>query len=337
MSRKAYCTLETLEEIFDDPQVHADLYHILRDYHDVVLNLSEQELDEEIQNNPYLRSLRKRGVHEVESLPRFYERLPEEFLANTSGALVILEADPQVCQQLTARHGVCVLSTHDTVPARTLTSHYYRQLSHEDVFQAGAHGPSKGGWAALLSPMGALPMNSLVVVDNYLFQNIHEGKANLLNLLDALLPSELDVAFHLLLITTNPRNVLHPESLATLFAELQAGLNRPYPIAFGLLTHREGDKRFHRRAWISNYHLGVSDRGFVCFNNEGLVKSHNDIRVQGAFRDIGQPYGDIPWRSMLLELRSAAALRQHNRELGGWMATNLVYGDCDNRLLELVS
>ena len=337
MPRKAYCSLGALEEIFDDPAAYADLYHILRDYHDVVLNLPEEELELEIKANPYVRSLYKRGTYGVDCGSSAYEGLPDDITAITAGGLFILDESPSVCARLAARHGICILSIQDPAPAQTLTTHFYRQMERTDGTEAPGTADDRTGWPALLSPLGKLPMNSLMLVDNYLFSNLHEGKRNLLSLLDGLLPTTLHEEFHLLLVTTNPRNVLSQEVLASLFSELQTSLNRPYSIAVGLLTHGEGDKRFHRRAWVSNYHFGSSDRGFASFGENGQVKAHNDIRIQGAFRDARTPYSDVPWRSMLLELRSAAALRRHNSELGGWMATNLLYGHCDNRLLELAA
>ncbi|RFP64356.1 hypothetical protein D0N36_14295 [Hymenobacter lapidiphilus] len=347
MARKAYCTLEALEEIFDDPVTHADLYHILRDYHDVVLNLPEEDLELEILQNQYLRTLCKRGVYQLAGETNFYECLPEEFMACTAGGLFILDESPAVCADLSTRYGACVLSLRDPAPSHTLTHHYYRQMAHQDSFtESSPTGSSptdipatsaRQGWPALLAPMGRLPMNSLLLVDNYLFTNLHEGRKNLLSLLDGLLPPRLDVEFHLLLVTTNPRNVLSPAVLADLFDQIRTHLNRPYPLLLGLLTHGGQDRRFHRRAWVSNYHFGSSDRGFVCFDEQGRVKAHNDIRVQGAFRDARTPYSDVPWRSMVLELQSAAALRLHNEQLGGLMATNLLYGNCNNRLLQLVN
>lgn len=335
MSRKAYCTLEALEEIFDNPATYADLYHILRDHHDVVLNLPEEDLEAALRHNPYLRSLSKRGVYAVAGGPAFYECLPEAFIASAAGGLFILDESPATCAALAARHGVCVLSLQDASPVDTLTNHYYRQLEHQDQY-VDEQPTERHGWPAVLAPLGPLPMNSLLVVDNYLFTNLHEGRKNLLSLLDGLLPPALEVEFHVLLVTTNPRNVLSAEVLADLFHTLRQRLNRPYPLAFGLLTHGGHDRRFHRRAWVSNYHFGCSDRGFVCFDEQGRVKAHNDIRVQGAFRDARTPYSDVPWRSMRLELESAAALRRHNEELGGQLATNLLYGNCNNRLLELI-
>jgi hypothetical protein len=337
MSRKAYCSLDALEEIFDNPTTHADLYHILRDYHDVVLNLAEDDLELEMKANPYVRSLHKRGTHGVDCETALYEGLPDAVQATTAGGLFILDETPAVCAHLAQRHGICVMSLQDPTPSLTLTTHYYRQMVKADSYETAAGSSAKQGWPALLAPMGKLPMNSLLLVDNYLFSSLRDGKRNLLSLLDGLLPATLQEEFHLLLVTTNPRNVLSPEVLANLFAEIRSELARPYHIALGLLTHGEGDKRFHRRAWISNYHFGSCDRGFTCFGEDGRVYSHNDIRIQGAFRDAHLPYSDVPWRSMLLELQSAAALRQHNREQGGWMMTNLLYGDCNNRLLDLAA
>lgn len=343
MPRKAYCSLEALEEIFDDPAVYADLYHILRDYHDVVLNLPEAELDQHMQANPYVRSLYKRGTYGVDCETASYEGLPDDLAAITAGGLFILDETPPVCARLSTRHGICVLSLQDPSPARTLTTHYYRQMVTAEVpvalHPSEAASPTRPpeSWPALLSPVGKLPMNSLVLLDSYLFSSLREGKRNLLSLLDSLLPATLHEDFHLLLVTTNPRNILNEEVLANLFSELRVTLNRPYHLVLGLLTHGERDKRFHRRAWVSNYHLGISDRGFDCFGEDGQVKSHNDIRIQGAFRDAQTPYSDVPWRSMLVELTSAAALRKHNQELGGWMATNMLYGECNNRLLDLIT
>ena len=336
MSRKAYCSLEALDEIFDDPAAHADLYHIVRDYHDVVLNLHEDDLEKAMQVNPYVRSLHKRGTYGVDCETAFYSGMPDDLEAITAGGLFILDEAPAVCARLSARHGICVLSIQDPTPAQTLTTHYYRQMEQAETYEATPASGAPHGWPALLAPLGKLPMNSLLVVDNFLFTSLKDGKRNLLSLLDGLLPATLHEEFHVLLVTTNPRNLLTQEVLAGLFSELRTSLNRPYIIALGLLTHNS-DKRFHRRAWVSNYHFGNCDRGFACFGEDGRVKAHNDIRIQGAFRDAKLSYGDVPWRSMLLELRSAAALRKLNREQGGWMATNLLYGQCDNRLLDLVT
>lgn len=146
--------------------------------------------------------------------------------------------------------------------------------------------------------------NALVINDSYLFQNnkkinnniVYFGVVNLLNLLTAILPEEVNSEYHLTIFTSNAN--LDDFTSRRIFNDLydQISKLRNYPIHFELIIW---DITFiHKRFLISNYYNVTIDKGFSVFDENGKVREDNDLLIRRLFHDIDQP-GITPYEQNL--------------------------------------
>ena len=119
-------------------------------------------------------------------------------------------------------------------------------------------------WQNILS--GIPPMNSLVLLDRYIFASQERINRNLFPILETLLPNNLDVSFHLTIITCNNinNNVRGNEQYMNLVNQLNN--RRPnLDIKISICICPMGD--FHDRCIITNNFLIRSSSGFDLFDN----------------------------------------------------------------------
>lgn len=324
-----YCTNAALDRIFTSPEKYPELYNIIHDYSNVMVDVD----DDEIFKDPYLKILAKRPHFETFGLKAFFETFEDQEIENFARDLFILNRDQLNCNELREKFGVCVMAEDALEEVSLLSTDYYWQLVQNDLYeQAKPDGQSVYGWESLLRQIAVVPMNAMVVNDNYLFnQSIADGTVNIISFLNAVLPKSLDVAFELLIVTMNEGAKLTPIKLEEIAKSIQAKVQRSYKVKVDIMTHTN-NVDFHMRAIITNYHLFKSDRGFDAFR-EGKVKRRNDLEIKGAYTAVTKPIGDIRLKTMREELLSAAKQLTKNIQGGNKIVTELLYGDGKNRLL----
>lgn len=348
MHRKFYCSLDTLETVVLEPDENTELRALLSHHSQVIVHVAAGQLEqvEADLDNPesILGALLRRDGNSFVVVPQAqcFDDVEALLLAEAAGALVVLDKDPAECEQLSHRFGLCVVAASQAMPVATLTTDYYRQIERGAEYSRRANGQTLSGWRDLLAEKPALPLNALVIIDNYLLKQPTKGEQSTANLLDALLPSSLDeaLAFEVLLVISSREYPVRPEILDRIISSLENSLQRSYPIKIGILTHN-GEERFHRRAVVSNYHFMRSDRGFAHFTGARADKS-NDLTLNGAYHDLSRPSSHLKWRSMAEDLRNVRSLWVDNKRLkdtgrDAIITTNRMQGHCDNRLLSLVS
>lgn len=345
MQRKFYCSLATLEKLVLD-NVAPEVRSLLSRHDTLVLDISEQQLDEELaSSDSILQPLLKSEANglTLDTQPECLND-PEVLLrAEAAGAMVLLDRSPEECRLLEQQFGVCVLSLAQLQPAATLTAYFYRQIEKDVDYRRSQGQQDLMAWGDVLADKPDLPLNALVVIDNYLLKDREAGFESTTNLLEALLPVGLSRAlpFEVLLVVSaqNHQHLHRIDVLEELAARLEKRLNRPYPVRVGILTHNN-DGRFHRRVVVSNYHFLRSDRGFAQFVGSRAAKP-NDLSLSGAYHDLTRPGNDLMWKSMAVELRNVSLLKNSNKQLkeagrDTIITTNRMGGHCDNRLLTLV-
>jgi hypothetical protein len=155
------------------------------------------------------------------------------------------------------------------------------------------------------------------------------GEENLLHLLDAVLPQNLLVDFHVLIVTQNQNNktINWYNDFVTRF-EQDINALRPYNISTGVLIHNSED--FHQRCLITNYVFGESNWGFAAFKKQTAWKKNN-LNLSGNYLTINS-IGDIDAK---LVNNYTLNIKDHistNTKLGD-LQTNMNVGLVNNRLL----
>lgn len=339
MPRKLYCTVSSLEEIFIFKEgIHADLNTIVLTHRYIALDITDEQLIESQAGlNPVIMELMSLGTFRISCEPKLFEDFESNFSTQDGNSVFIINESNARCQELSEEYGCCVLSQDNLTTASQLTDKVtYRQLIANQVLKDSSCAPPRVGWQVWLKDLPRLPMNSLVLIDNYILKDI-ESRSNVYPLLDAILPIKLKIEFHLLIVTRCGRGWA-PGILKEFISKTIADLNRPYTIKLGVLTHFE-DKEFHNRAFVTGMHIGTSEHGFAAFKGD-KAKSNNNIRIEALFSDINKLGSDTPWISMGVELNSTADLLRKNKRGNGLVTTNIhfeTFEDCDNRLLKILN
>ena len=346
MPRKFYCSLTTLESLALYPEDMPELRALLTHHEVIMLDVPKAELEAQLDDpDSVLTSLLRieAGNFVVDTQPGCQTDAEVLLRAEAAGALFVLDHSPVKCEQLGRQFGVCAVSGTHGRPVSTLTSYFFRQLEKGTSYRTGTPPNAREGWPAVLAEEPLLPINAVVLIDNYLLKDEEIGKQSAVSILDALLPPTLDAAlpFQILLVVSVNGYPLKSKVLNRVidYIEEKLKLSRKYPIEVGILTHN-GNEQFHRRVVISNYHFLHTDRGFTHFQAAKATK-HNDITIKGAYHDLTRLNSHLAWRSMALDLRLVKNLLAENKALRDAgreevIQTNLMRGACNNRLLDLV-
>ncbi len=139
--------------------------------------------------------------------------------------------------------------------------------------------------------------NSIIINDNYLFNNISKTKNNLgiLNvekLLLAIMPVDCPIEFQISIFTSDAKWDLNSSKkhFNYLLNKLKQTFN--YPIFLELIIWDSVEN--HKRMLISNYFVATADKGFDIFDENDKVNDTNDILIRRLFHDVRQP-GESPY------------------------------------------
>lgn len=346
MTRKFYCSLDTLKAVLFKPKDNVELGALLPHHSQVMLDVSSDQIDqvEDDLNNPessFAMEIRNKG-YIIKPQADCFNDMEALLRKEASGALFLIDKEPAECENLSRKFGICAVSLNQLQAMETLTTHYYRQIEKGGNYSRALGGQTLTGWRDILAEKPFIPLNALVIIDNFLLKSVAKGQKSIINLLDALLPDTLaiNLVFEVLIVVSAKEYPISAEVLDTVALGVEAGIKRPYSIKVGILTHN-ADGRFHRRVIISNHHFLRSDRGFAHFT-DAKADYPNDLTLNGAYHDFNRPGNHLMWQSMEIDLRSVKSLWLDNKKLkdsgrDANMPTNRMEGYCDNRLLNLVS
>ena len=337
----AYITYKGLEEVFLLDEDHPELYRILLNHSDVMIDLTDQEFDEKQEEDVFLRSLVKREGFYCFALTDFFQNLDDFVFADCPRDLFILDKRPEACAQLRAEQGVFILSDQNLKEADIFSTQFEKSLYKGEVAQGvDSNGNRCVGWVELLKPLTIQPFNSIIICDNYLFDNQQQGMDNVVSLLQAIMPKALKVPFHILIITYNKtkdngRQNITPTDAQAIINTLIANLSGfGCSIELSFLTHKRKDE-FHKRTIITNYHRIKSEHGFAAFNGH-KVNMETDFDVHSVYHRILDPASDLALKSILELLKRTQHCYTETINAGNLpsIPTDLHVGHKSHRLLQ---
>nr|WP_317631724.1 hypothetical protein [uncultured Flavobacterium sp.] len=132
----------------------------------------------------------------------------------------------------------------------------------------------------------SLTSNSLIINDAYIFgdsENINkQGSKNLLNILDAIIPLSLNVPYHVLILTSNPKmkdQTIFKKILNDLILKIEK-IRVDFKIYIEIVVSNK--EKYHKRKLFTNFLSITTDKGFYLEDNN-KVKSDNDILIETIF------------------------------------------------------
>lgn len=341
MPRSIYCAYHVFAKIRNSQAEYAPFHALIREHNHIVFDLTEEDYNLKLQET--LTAFSGETGVTTDYIPGFLEQLPFSMREGAGSALFILEAHQQDHAKNLRNYGVCAVFLEQPQSLDILQNSFYWQLEKSNQYG----GSNALSWQHIVQRAERMPLNALVLVDNYMLrvadQATDRGIINIVDMLAALMPNKHNSAlpFQVLLVTAH-KDSLHEGLDKSYLPNIQKKLDTTkdlivdaltrkvrYKIEVGIILHSNAKSDFHRRAIVSNYHFLRLDHGLDAFDRN-KVRSHNDISIEGAFRNLGKPRCHMPWNSMALELQS---IKKTLLERAGVLKTGLY----ENRLLELVS
>ncbi|MCC5938644.1 MAG: hypothetical protein JJU34_15290 [Lunatimonas sp.] len=302
-------------------------------YHtDICLNISDEEYETLLkENNELILSyIAITGGREPLPLRDFFNEiydLPEETIEEKPRDIFFLKLSKEDAADLSERIGVLVLSADD-FNDKVLNLSFFKELEEGQVWENGA----SIGWHELFR-LDAKPINSMVLVDEYIFENtqkvkgqiVHIGEENMIQLLDKTLPQIILVPFHFTLITKyESENEDELSAFATKII-IRIKALRKYEILCEIVFQKS--ELFHNRKLIINYANAACERGFCVFNPANMkeVRKINDFRLNQWFHALLESKGDLEFQSSFIRLK---IVKKFSRDLVDGKYQGFVFGDC---------
>lgn len=336
-----YCEKEIFENIVVFNDATPNWYNIFCNHSEVCLNMTDEELaSEEIQGTPIFEFIKSNGGRKPIALKDYFDLVYTDtnIIIQKPRSAFFLNFSRNEAAELQHSLGIIVQS-NEAIDDDILKGTYYKELPKDSLIESD----SKVGWNQLLNyPLP--PSNSIVIADEYLFKNEETeeivGKHNVIQLLDSLLPPNLGIDFHVLIITQD-----HGRSKAwceRFTGELKASFVklRSYQIKFEIVFAES----VHKRKTFLNYMSLTCDKGFAIFrvSDSKTVRDSNDFRCERLFNRLNISEGDTDFTSSEIILnqikRRCDTVKEYINNRG--TETNYrILGDCKadkslyNRLL----
>lgn len=323
-----YSDKDIFENIISSPNVYPNWNKIINNHSAVCLDINTIDLDIEL-NNPdsMLFLFIQSNAREIDLIPsdNFFKTIyiKPETVTEKPRSVFFLNIDADKAMKLQVENGIIVQSKSN-IDDKVLLGSYFKDLPKNTVCESN----NDKGWKSLIN-FNLPPSNSLIISDNYLFSNevdrIIVGEPNTVNLIDALLPPTLKIDFHILIVAEdNKKSDVWCEKLKDRISTQIKSL-RQYNIIIEFLF----SKTIHKRAILSNYLYGSSDKGFSIFSTRDnkTTREDNDFRLDRVFNNLHSFGGDVEFTSKENALKG---IKKKSIEVFQWLQNN---GSIENRRL----
>lgn len=298
---KIYLSKDVVEEIATFRDEYPNFYKILKEASILVIDMTEEELYNSLSdinstfsmfcnlNNIVTKAKSNQYATLYSSFEEILKRPRSMFFFD------ITTEQAKICSE---KLGVLVLSSgsfEDSIFNRNVFSNKFikgQKYSELDF---------KDAWKHSFNGIDLLPFNAIVLTDNYLLQNTTLGKANLVALLDVILPQKLAFSFHVLICTERPQisQKLLQQIVGQILAEVRT--LRKYEIQMEFIF----SETIHPRRIYTNYNTFFLDKGFVLFkrkNSSMVAVDDNEAIVKTAFQNFVYSSGVSLYRLASIDL-----------------------------------
>jgi hypothetical protein len=280
-----YIEPDKIEEfvLFEEDFPHWN--NIIKSGISLCLNISEEKLGAKIldESDPLYIAYNSSGTMELPVPLDNYIQAVKNDLSKTiesPNGIFILDIDNDSALDIQNKFGMAVYSL-ENVPHDLFSNTFFTELDKGSIVQ--------NGWKGIISFKRPLS-NSLIITDNFLFANednhTNRGLSNIVPLLDAYLPNDIEIEYQITVIAQNIRensNEWWAKKFGKLASEIK--LLRDYPINIELVLAKS---EIHKRRIISNYGIIKADKGFSVFFSNKLdkVKEDNDFEHVEIFSNL---------------------------------------------------
>jgi hypothetical protein len=306
MKLEAYCDVDILENIILDEDLKTNWRDVLLRHSDVCVNLTNDELlKRSAEGSILFEFINAEGGDRLIPTKPFFEELSEDLskVLNKPRSVFFLDLNEEKRISAINAYGMLIHS-FESLCESDLSGVLKKNLAKNQIIES----ETNFGWKELLKTMKT-PMNSLVIQDNYFLADLEIGKSNLYELIDTVLPNELECEFHLTIITkekdSNGVEVYTKDERNLIGGSIKAKINtlRDYNVKVELVF--QTSEFFHERRVLSNYISASSQHGFCIFKEEDKKTCirKNNLRWDEVFCIINTG-SDTEFEAVYLDLKN---------------------------------
>lgn len=339
------------QDIFNDIIIYNDDYpnwrKILTGHAEICLNITEDNLKaEEVPGTEIFEFIHSLGGKKINAVSEYIEdiKVNNALLLDWPRGVFFLNLPKDKADELQKEYGIIVQSNEE-INDILLTGSFKRKLLKDETIENGP----VSGWKELLK-FKFPPSNSIVISDNYLLPTVERvgaqfvklGKMNLIWLLDAILPNQISVPYHIAIISEDDnKNELWRNTLA---GDIKTEISslRNYEIKVEVIFVKS--ENFHERILMMNYINSSCEHGFCVFKSRDGKTVHmvNKLQINSYFSSIDNNQGESEYEVASKDLKliknECTSLAAHINS-GVPVYRGAILGDCNadksinNRLL----
>lgn len=309
-AHRIFCTKDTLSEVIrlrkDRP--YSTVWSTIEKLGDLYLEIgSKSELLSMASSNPLVNKLIKRPSRAVSCIKSVTAEVK-----TPQGDDIFLMLPPESKPFADYREKMGVLLTSSLTDMQVIDdisfSHYrpFNLLTTDQKKKLQEHGEEYediSSWKDVLATINIAPINSAVIIDNYLLSNFDRRKPSLYNLIQALVPNGLAIPFHLTIFIYNKNGEMKKERMEQVISEIH-DLKLGSKIQVSIVAHTSGNVT-HDRNILTNYHLITSGHGFGVIDYRGVRET--------AMGEIKSTLHNISF------LPSISSVKHHHSHILDWM------------------
>lgn len=328
--QKVYCSQNEFNELFLTDVNNDILEKIITDFCDIYMDIEESEIIVLSSENPIFKRLLKRDSGTIISAINEFESIRSNSFFPFLNDILILNKETNT-GAIRNDFGILALKSDDKEYLESLDYHFGYSFNKgkdkENPFKT---------WSDVFKSKKIEPLNSAIIIDNFLWNNIddfhNENLENLYPIFENLIPKTLKIPFHISIITSNNKSCYSKkfiEKLNKIVKNLKAstGVN----IEISLSTHTDAVKDdIHERVILTNYHYIYSDKGFNVFKDNKIILSTKGDR-NWVFKDVRNYYGEIRKHHQIENLNMVKKRILSNQKIDTDVIFNL--GNTNNPLL----
>lgn len=339
---KVYLSKDVLEYIAVSEQEFPNLNKIFRESAVFILDMSDDELDESLENteSDFAVFCNAYNIKTIanKSILTFLMANKDEMVKRCR-SIFFLDINEADAERMQKEYGLLVISINQ-IDDNIFNKHFWRhRFNVGDSFS----GDAVSEWKEILRDVPWLPTNSLIITDDYLFTksgvSLDECIENVKGLLDAIIPNFLDVDYHVLIVTTHPdcEDVKINQAVGNIKSYING--RRGFDVNVECVFYHA----LHQRKVITNYNVMVCDKGFVNFSNrKHKVTDTNPTYACSVFQNIVDSIGDTEYGIATADMEDLHKIASEVKAMinGGVKDTKKrILGDCqkdksiNNRLL----
>lgn len=334
-AHRIFCTTQTLSDVIRlrRERPYSSVMNVIEKLCDVKLECENaEEVRKLAETNPIIRKLMKRANRSVNCVNSIHESIKNPF---PDDIFLLTPPDSRpygdyrdkmgllVTRSLTDMQVIDDLCYTHFRPFHLLTKEQKQHLTkHEEEFE------DISSWKEVFDIIKIAPINSAIIIDNYVFSNFERRKSSLYSIIRSLVPDGLKIPFHLTIFTFNKSDQIKQEKMNQVVNEIH-GLKLGSKIEVQIIVHTQKDLT-HGRYILTNYHIIPSDKGFNVIDFRG-VHEETQGEIMSTFHNVNF----IPSATSVKHIHSQLLdkMRDIEKKIANSLYSFKVGDEFDNRLL----